>query len=410
MTVSTPTAGFVHLHVHTEYSPLDGMTNIGEACQKVAAEGQSALAATDHGGTGGAWVLNREAKKNGIKPLIGAEVYVAVMEDYKDERDRTQKQRVAVPRDDDSADDNDDEAGEKDAPNMKWKTNEHLTLFATTKQGWINLASMMDIAEVTGFYGKPRIDFALLKEYSEGILVLTGCLGGPVLGPVSRGDVEQARWNPNKIIDAVGRDNVYMEIMEHGIDVESNALPAMVELAAEFGLPLVATNDAHYLNEDDGPAHEAWLAVASKKLLSDPKRFHFHGNGYFLRSEAEMRALRPEAWWQTACGNTVLVAERFDDNVLPEAYLRLPKYPLPEGFTSEMAFARHLAKTGSAKRYGEPMPREVADRLNSPRYSPPVMRQPQILVVEPIGCSCLDESAIHCLATGGYPRRRRLAR
>jgi DNA polymerase-3 subunit alpha len=369
MTSETP--GFVHLHVHTEYSPLDGMTKIADAVAKVASEGQIALAATDHGTTGGAWQLNRLAKQAGIKPLIGAEVYLAVMTDWRDEPDRTQKQIVEVDRDDDSAVDDDDEGSGASA--KKKKLYEHLTLFATSKVGWTNLASMMDIAEETGFYAHPRIDFKLLKEYSEGILVLTGCLGGPVLGPVSRGNLDQARRNLDRIIDAVGHDNVFMEIMEHGIESETRALPAMVALAEEYDLPLVATNDSHYTFADEREAHEAWLAVQSKKTLTDPKRFQFHGAGYHLRTEAEMRALRPEAWWQTACDNTIVVANRFDDDVLPEAKIRLPGFPIPDTFLAnpasnksvERQYITSLAKLGSEKRYGPVMPQAVKDRLNT---------------------------------------------
>jgi DNA polymerase-3 subunit alpha len=357
----------VHLHVHTEYSPLDGMTNIAEACAKVAADGQVALAATDHGNLSGAWQLNKHAHLNGIKPLIGAEVYLAVMADWKDEPDRTQKQSVEVARDDESAvDDDAEERGGAQVSATKNKKYEHLTIFATTAIGWKNLAAMMDRAEEDGFYMKPRIDYKLLKQYAEGLIVLTGCLGGPVLGPVSRGELDQARSNLNRIIEAVGKEKVFVEIMEHGIPAESNAMPVMWELAKEFGLPLVATNDSHYTHESEKEAHEAWLAVQSGKSLSDPKRFHFHGEGYHLRTEVEMRALRPEPWWQVACDNTVAIAAMFDDNILPEQKNRLPVFPLPDGFDTAREFGVHLAKEGWKKRFGDlPMPIEVKQRLNS---------------------------------------------
>jgi DNA polymerase-3 subunit alpha len=362
------TAGFVHLHVHTEFSPTDGMTKVEDACAKVAADGQIALASTDHGNMSAAWQLARYAKKYGIKPLIGTEAYLAVMTDWRDEPDRTMKQSVEVDRDDDGAD-NDDSATESSATKQKYY--EHLTIFATTPQGWYNLSSMMDIAEETGFYSKPRIDFALLKQYSEGLIVLTGCLGGPVLGPLSRGNEEQARRNLDRIIDSVGHDNVFVEVMEHGIPSEQRAIPALRALAAEYDLPLVATNDSHYTHEDDAEAHEAWLAVSSKKLLSDPKRFQFHGKGYHLRTEAEMRAINAEDWWQKACDNTLLVAARFDDVVLPEPKLRLPQFPFPAPFRNELAYARHLAREGSMMRFPMQnqddewvMARPLAERLN----------------------------------------------
>ncbi|WAC50352.1 DNA polymerase III subunit alpha [Frigoribacterium sp. SL97] len=341
------TAGFVHLHVHTEFSPLDGMTNIEEACAKVASEGQVAFAVTDHGDLGGAWRLNRAAKANGIKPLIGVEAYLAVMADWRDEPDRGVRESVQVERDDVSAADDDEGSA---ASVTKTKNYEHLTIFATNAIGWRNLASIMDIAEETGYWNKPRIDYKLLKEYSEGLIVLTGCLGGPVLGPMSRGAVEQARMNLDRIIDAVGHDKVFVEIMEHGIEAESACIPDVVALAAEYQLPIVATNDSHYTNDEEFEAHAAWLAVSSGKALSDPKRFQFHGRGYHVRTEEEMRALRPEPWWQVACDNTVAIAGLFEEDILPEARIRLPRFPLPEGFATDMAFAKHLCRVGLAKR------------------------------------------------------------
>ncbi|MFE6966686.1 DNA polymerase III subunit alpha [Agromyces sp. NPDC057679] len=476
MSDTTRTGGFVHLHVHTEYSGLDGMTRVTDAADKVAADGQPAIAITDHGDVGGAWAMNAAAKSAGIKPLIGVEAYLAVMTDWRDEPDRTQKQNVEVDRDDESAVDDDvDERGGSMKSAKKLKKYEHLTLFAYTEQGWRNLATILDIAEESGFHAKPRIDFKLLKEYHEGILVLTGCLGGPILGPISRhvtakakaeeavgridahgvparraaamaslsesdraavielrtkanshreklralyvdtsedrtaeyeaelalaeaadseadrisgvdanakvytdpslvvefanweskaeDALEQADRNMERIIDAVGKENVYLEIMEHGIAAESDALPAMVEFARKWDLPLVATNDSHYTNEEDHETHEAWLAVQSGRALSDPKRFQFHGRGYHIRTEQEMRALRPEAWWQEACDNTVKVAERFEDNVLPTPSLHLPQFPVPEGFKDSEEYLWSLALDGAKNRYGNPIPEEVLDRL-----------------------------------------------
>ncbi|WP_159600711.1 DNA polymerase III subunit alpha [Agromyces humi] len=364
MSDTTRTGGFVHLHVHTEYSGLDGMTRVGDAADKVAADGQPAIAITDHGTLGGAWAMKAAAQKAGVKPLIGVEAYLAVMTDWRDEPDRTQKQNVEVDRDDESAVDDDvDERGGSQKSAKKLKKYEHLTLFAYTEQGWTNLATIMDIAEESGFHAKPRIDYQLLKEYHEGILVLTGCLGGPILGPISRGAVDQADRNMERIIDAVGKDNVYVEIMEHGIAVESNALPAMVEFARKWDLPLVATNDSHYTNAEDHETHEAWLAVQSGRALTDPKRFQFHGRGYHIRTEQEMRALRSEDWWQEACDNTVKVAERFADNVLPTPSLHLPQFPVPAEFKDSEEFLWSLALEGAKNRYGDPVPDEVIDRL-----------------------------------------------
>ncbi|KQO98862.1 DNA polymerase III subunit alpha [Leifsonia sp. Leaf264] len=381
------TGGFVHLHVHTEFSSLDGMVKIKDGVKLAVADGQPAFACTDHGTVGGAWQLNNACREAGIKPLVGVEVYVAVAPTWQQEPDRTQRDSMLVDRDDESSVDEDAaERGGSKKSDQKRKYYQHLTLFATTPTGWKNLATIMDISEESGYYMKPRIDYTLLKQYSEGIIALTGCLGGPVLGPVSRhvtalnkvisdparaadwqakadDAMAEARRGLDRVIDAVGHDNVYVEIMEHGIESESIALQAAVDLAAEYNLPVVATNDAHYTHADDHDTHGAWLAVQSGSVLSDPKRFQFHGRGYHLRSEAEMRALRPEPWWQVACDNTVKVAERFDDNVLPVPKLHLPKYPVPDGYADAHSFLKMLIREGAKKRYPDGMTAEIRERL-----------------------------------------------
>ena len=339
-------AGFVHLHVHSEYSPLDGTSSIADIVAKAVADGQPAVSVTDHGTLGGVWQLAKTAKAAGVKPLIGIEAYLAVMANPAEEPDRFAGQSTMVDRDDASAADDD---GRAETPIQKTKKYEHLTIFATTKPGWRNLSVMMSKAEES-FYAKPLIDYKLLKQYSEGLLVLTGCIGGPVMGPVSRGNLDQARLNLDRIIDAVGHDRVFVEVMEHGIDAERKALRALHDLAVEYNLPMVATNDSHYTEEADRDMHAAWLANGSKKTLTDPKKFQFHGEGFHLRTEAEMRALRPAAWWQTACDNTVAIASMFEDDILPTAVNRLPAFPLPDGFETERDFAEHLIAIGWAKR------------------------------------------------------------
>lgn len=361
--MATP-PGFAHLHVHTEHSPLDGLGHLDAACQKVAADGNTALAITDHGTMGGAWKFAKVARASGIKPIIGTEAYLAISSDWKVEPNRNDPQSVEVPNGDETATDmSEDEEGAVSKKTTKTKRNQHITLLARNAAGWANLVRISNAAAET-FKGKPLMDFALIKEHSEGIIALTGCLGGPVLGPVSRGEFAEARKNLERIIDAVGHENVYVEVMEHGIDVESAALPAMAELAAEFGLPLVATNDAHYVNESDAETHAAWLTIQSGKTLNDPKRFQFHGSGFHLRTEAEMRALRPEPWWQDAVSNTGIVAARCED-VIPEPQMRLPKFGLPEGETDAGKYLVRLVREGAHKRYGSPVPENVQERLQT---------------------------------------------
>jgi len=356
--------GFAHLHVHTEHSPLDGLSKLADACEKVAADGNTALAITDHGTLGGAWKFASAARKAGIKPIIGTEAYLALSEDWRSEPDRHDAKTVQVERDDASSGDRDeDESTAAAASKTKAKRNQHITLLAKNATGWTNLIRMANKANES-FWVKPLMDFNLIKEHGEGIIVLTGCLGGPVLGPVSRGDMDEARSNLKRLIDAVGKENVFVEVMEHGIPAETAALPKMAELAAEFGLDMVATNDAHYVHADQAQTHEAWLAVQSGKTLDDPKRFQFHGAGFHLRTETEMRELRTEGWWQTAVSNTVMVAALCDD-VVPQPHMRLPDFPLPEGFDSIRQYYVQLVREGAIQKFGTPIPEEVSKRLQS---------------------------------------------
>lgn len=362
--MGTTNTGFAHLHVHTEHSPLDGLGKLADACKKVADDGNTALAITDHGTLGGAWKFAIAARKAGIKPIIGTEAYLALAEDWRSEPDRHDPKPVQVERDDDiSGDRDEDDSAAAAASKMKVKRNQHITLLAKNAVGWANLISMANKANAS-FWGKPLMDFNLIKEHGEGIIVLTGCLGGPVLGPVSRGEIEEARLNLERLIDAVGRKNVFVEVMEHGIPAETAALPKMAELAAEFGLDMVATNDAHYVHADQNKTHEAWLAVQSGKTLDDPKRFQFHGAGYHLRTEFEMRELRSEGWWQTAVSNTVMVAAMCED-VIPQPHMRLPEFPLPEGFETIRQYYVQLVREGAIRKFGTPIPEEVKKRLQS---------------------------------------------
>lgn len=350
------TPGFVHLHTHSEHSPLDGLIRPYDGVTKVAADGQTALAFTDHGTLSGAWRFAQAARRSGVKPIIGIEGYLAVADDWTQEPSRFEPGSVEVENDDEDVDVDTDKGTKK-------KHYNHITLLAATPEGWANLVAMGNASNET-FRRHPLMDFELMKKHGAGIIALTGCIGGPVMGPVSRGHLDEARLNIRRLIDCFGPENVYVELMKHGIAAESDALPTLVELAAEFDLKLVATNDAHYTNADDAPIHEGLLAMQSGKTLTDPTRFHFHGEGYHLRTEAEMRALRDEPWWQEACSNSVVIADRCAD-VVPEPQMRLPRFPLPEGQTDPRKYLVELVKAGAAERYGDPLPAEVTARLNA---------------------------------------------
>lgn len=348
-------SGFVHLHVHTEHSPLDGLSSPRASVAKIAEDGQTALAITDHGTLSGAWKFAGAARAAGVKPIIGIEAYLAVANEWTSEPDRFAPGQFEVTGDSVDTD-------VVDGKGPKTKFYQHITLLAATPTGWQNLVAMSNAAN-DSFKRHPLMDFELMREHSDGIIALTGCLGGPIMGPIARGSYDEARMNLRRLIECFGHDNVYVEIMEHGIAEESAALPALVALAEEFALPLVATNDAHYARAEDATAHEALLAMQSKKTLDDPTRFHFHGAGFHLRTEAEMRALRDEEWWQTACSNTVVVAERCAD-VVPAPQMRLPHFPLPDGYTNARTYLVELVRAGAIERYGDPLPDEVKARLN----------------------------------------------
>jgi len=408
--MSQTPGNFVHLHVHSDHSALDSVAQMAPLCAAAVADGQPAVAATDHGSVSGLYRLRSEAKKQGIKYIAGMEAYLA----YGSRFDRTAGLGPAGDVDPDSLDadkslptidarepDPDAEPGpdpsvdatagsasmlegaaavagrQTDAPNSadepggsaKTKPYMHLTILARDHTGWLNLVKLHN-ASYASVWFKPRIDLDLLAQHGEGLIVLTGCIGGPVAGPLSRGDVALADANTERLIAAVGRENVYVEVMEHGNDVETENLPRLYEHAERHELKVVATNDCHYVHPGQHTVHDAWLCVSTKAAISDEKRFRFHGDGYHLRTGAEMRALRPDdPRWQAACDETVRLAERVEDDVIGELPTGLPHVRLPEGWTDSTAYLKHLVGQGALRRYADRLdadgrlPKEIRDRL-----------------------------------------------
>lgn len=422
---------FVHLHVHSEYSALDGMIRVNEAFGIARDMGQTALAITDHGNLSAAWTAQQQAERAGVKFIAGIEAYLAI-------GSRFEQYKLWVPADDNSADEDSERSEDKkdgeQRDGMKARPYMHLTVLARNAAGWQNLVRLNNKAQES-IWHKPRIDFDLLAEHNEGLIVLTGCLGGPVLGPLSRqahwlraadkltaedgekrakawieaqhtelakqarengvtysaqvweqsevddladrllqerkvellGYADQeyraARTNLQAIIDAVGLENTYVEVMDHGIEDESTVLPAVVELAREFDVGIVATNDAHHSHEAGAEAHSAWLLVQSKSTFDNPK-FQFHGHGFWMRSEDEMRALRPEPWWQEACDTSAAIAERCENRVLPTPRNLMPQFETPDGFASNRDFLFHLLREGAATIFGGIDP-ELQERVMS---------------------------------------------
>lgn len=372
---------YAPLHTHTEHSALDGMAKLRTLCQRGAELGMNSMAITDHHSLDGLWKFAQAAKKAGIKPIPGVEAYMAI-------GSRFEQNEIILPRDDDEgmgdAEDDDDESelvdedGKRVSVKTKTKRFGHLTILARNRAGWHNLIRFVNRTQ-DSFWYKPRGDMELLAECGDGLMVLTGCLAGPVAGPLSRveaaldeGDTAkaaelrlEAKTAVEDMIKAVGRDYVFLEIMDHGIGAEDRAMEEIIDLADELNLPLVATNDSHFQDEEDAHGHDGFLCVGTKAQLDQPGRFKFNGSGYWLKSEAEMLAVRPDDdKWIEAVNNSQMVADLVDEDTVPQPQMLLPKYPIPAGFKDSGDYLRHLAEEGAHERCdGEP-DSEVWDRID----------------------------------------------
>ncbi|MCB0988513.1 MAG: DNA polymerase III subunit alpha, partial [Acidimicrobiales bacterium] len=333
---------FTHLHVHTEYSMLDGAARVDDVVAAAAADGQPAIGITDHGNMYGILPFYKAARNNGIKPILGSELYMAY-----DSRLERPSRRGKV----------DDSGG--DAGGGK-KLYYHLTALAENATGYRNLIQLSSRAFMEGYYYKPRVDWEILDQHSEGIIATTGCLGGHVLQHLLRGDPEAAMKAAGRLQDIFGRDNLFVEIQDHGIPDQHLTNPQLLDIAKRIGAPLLATNDSHYTHREDAESHDALLCVQTGSLKSDPDRFKFHGDDHYLKSAQEMRHLFREV--EVACDNTLWVAERCDVEIdFGDALL--PNFPLPDGFETDADYLRHLTFEGAKKRWGDPLPDAVVERL-----------------------------------------------
>lgn len=337
------TDSFTHLHVHTEYSMLDGAARLDELVAKALADGQPALGITDHGNMYGTLEFYKECRKRGIKPIIGTEAYMA----HDDRRERPARRGKL-----------DDSGGDTEGGRKLYY---HLTLLAENEVGYRNLIQLSSLAFLEGYYYKPKIDWELLERHSSGLIATTGCLGGHVLQSLLRGDERGALEKAARLQDIFGRDNLFIEIQDHGIADQRATNPKLIEIARRIGAPLLATNDSHYTHRDDHDAHDALLCVQTSALLSDPDRFKFEGNEHYLKSSAEMRHLFREI--PEACDNTLWVAERAELEITFGQAL-LPEFPLPDGFADDRAYLEHLTWEGARKRWGSDLPVKVVERLS----------------------------------------------
>ena len=333
---------FTHLHVHTEYSMLDGAARVDEVVAAAAADGQPAIGITDHGNMYGILPFYKACKANGIKPILGSELYMA-----HDSRFEKPSRRGRM----------DDSGG--DAEGGK-KLYYHLTALAENETGYKNLIQLSSRAFMEGYYYKPRVDWEVLEAHSEGVIATTGCLGGHVLQSLMNEGFDAALAKAARLQDIFGRDNLFVEIQDHGIPEQHRTNPMLFDIAKRIGAPLLATNDSHYTHRHDAVAHDALLCVQTGSLMSDPDRFKFHGDDHYLKTSAEMRQLFAEV--EVACDNSLWIAERADVEIEFGKPL-LPNFPLPEGFSDDAEYLKHLTMEGARKRWGDPLPDHVVERL-----------------------------------------------
>src|SRR5216117_3073058 len=321
---------FVHLHTHSEYSLLDGANLIPDLLDRVRALGMDSLAVTDHGNLHGAWQFYTEAKSRSLRPILGFEAYLAFGSRHKREKP------VDAP------------AGYS-----------HLVLLAKNRSGYSNLIKLSSIGFLEGFYRRPRIDREALEQHRDGLIGLAACLSGEIALYLRQGNYEAAKASARYFAQLFGKDGFWLEVQDHGLADEKVVAAGMYRLAQELGLPVVATNDAHYLRRDDAEAHDVLLAIGTGKDLDDPNRFRFFGQESYVKSEAELRPLFTEH--ADVLAETARVAELCEFDF--EKRYFLPQFPRAPEFASDNDLLVHLARAGARARYGDPLPPPVEQRL-----------------------------------------------
>lgn len=307
---------FVHLHSHTEYSLFDGISRIGELVSHVKEMGQTALAITDHGVMYGAIYLYKECIKQGIKPIIGCEIYVTRGSRF--DKSGNGKEKLA-----------------------------HLILLAENNEGYQNLIKICSKAWTEGYYHRPRADHELLEKYHEGLIVTSACVGGEVPQAILNGDMDEARKVIEFYINTFGKDNYFLEIQNHGLPEEAAVRPVLASLAKEYGLGLVATNDFHYTKKEDARSQEIKLCISTGKTLDDPYHFHFANDEFYCKSGDEMRAILGN--FPGAIENTRVIADRCNVELTFGEH-KLPSFDVPEGETAA-SYLRKLCEKALPERY-----------------------------------------------------------
>jgi DNA polymerase-3 subunit alpha len=333
---------FVHLHAHTEYSMLDGAAKIQTYINRVKELGQPGAAITDHGNLYGALEFHKVAIKNDINPIIGYEAYVTTESRF-ERPDRDKNKRY------------------------------HLTLLAENNEGYWNLVKLASKAYTEGYYYKPRLDYELMREHSEGIIALSGCLGGEIAqhlapdGSTEEGNsqgersYEKALSKASLYQEIFGKENFFIELHNHGIKQQEIILPDLLNISKEIGAPLVATNDSHYVHTEDSSAHDALLCVQTNATIDDNTRFKFEGQGYYVKSSDEMRNLFPQEQYPDACDNTLAISERVKYKFKTGQYF-LPAFPVQDPELTAEEYLKNLVYEGAKNVYKE-LSEEITDRI-----------------------------------------------
>ncbi|MCI7795535.1 MAG: DNA polymerase III subunit alpha [Lachnospiraceae bacterium] len=319
---------FTHLHVHTEYSLLDGSSKIKELAARAKELGMNSMAITDHGAMFGVIEFYRAARENGIKPILGCEVYVTPGSRFDRETVHGEDRYY------------------------------HLVLLAENNEGYQNLMKIVSKGYVDGFYYKPRVDMEVLEQYHEGIIALSACLAGEIPRYLERGLYEEAKEATKKYRNLFGEGNFFLELQDHGIPMQRQVNQGVIRLSRELDIPLVATNDCHYINAEDWEAHDILLCIQTGKKVSDENRMRYEGGQYYVKSEEEMRTLF--SYIPEAIDNTQKIADRCNVEI-EFGHTKLPRYEVPEGYDS-WGYLNYLCEKGFKERYPEGG-KELRDRM-----------------------------------------------
>src|SRR5437879_10949119 len=321
---------FVHLHLHTDYSMLDGACDVEKLCKRVRELGMPAVAMTDHGNIFGAVHFVNAAHKEGIKPIVGCELYISKKEDHNIER---------MPPEGD--------------------TYNHLLVLAETEEGYRNLVKITSEASLHGFYYKPRVSKRFLAEHASGLIGLSGCLKGEVAEFLMEEKFEAAREAAATYRDIFGKENFFLEIQDQGLAQEHKIHPALFRLEKDLGLPVVATNDSHYLCEDDAHAQDVMVCIQTGKSIQEPNRMMFEGTGFYVKSHDEMYRVFKDS--PDVLLRTLAIAERCSMR-LEKVKNPFPHFDVPAGYTLDSYF-EHVTRDGFARRLEALRELEQASRL-----------------------------------------------